>query len=151
MNKILLNNKPKDSSNEEFIKAWNNSSYTLEALYKTLYTLKEDISNIKKYDIQYKKGLGSISPTEWEEFFEMYSFQELLVTIYIRNPEDDNDGYIQDISMIEAWLDEDSDIRKEFIANYIEAVADNKDLRSLELQLLNEDGSEIPDPEFIEK
>ena len=50
MNKLLLNNKPKDSSNEEFTKAWNNSSYTLEALYKTLYTLKEDISNIKKDD-----------------------------------------------------------------------------------------------------
>ena len=50
MNKLLLNNKPKDSSNEEFIKAWNNSSYTLEALYKTLLVLKEEISNIKKDD-----------------------------------------------------------------------------------------------------
>ena len=44
MNKVLLNNKHKDS------KAWNNSSYTLEALYKTLLNLKEDISNIKKDD-----------------------------------------------------------------------------------------------------
>jgi len=50
MNKLLLNNKPKDSSNEEFIKAWNNSSYTLEALYKTLLVLKEDVNNIKKDD-----------------------------------------------------------------------------------------------------
>lgn len=50
MNKLLLNNKPKDSSNEEFIKAWNNSGYTLEALYKTLQLLKEDINNIKKDD-----------------------------------------------------------------------------------------------------
>lgn len=50
MNKLLLNNKPKDSSNEEFIKAWNNNSYTLEALYKTLLVLKEDINNIKKDD-----------------------------------------------------------------------------------------------------
>jgi hypothetical protein len=50
MNKLLLNNKPKDSSNEEFIKAWNNSSYTLEALYKTLLVLKEEINNIKKDD-----------------------------------------------------------------------------------------------------
>ena len=48
--KLLLNNKPKDSSNEEFIKAWNNSSYTLEVLYKTLLVLKEDINNIKKDD-----------------------------------------------------------------------------------------------------
>jgi len=50
MNKLLLNNKPKNSSNEEFIKAWNNNSYTLEALYKTLLVLKEEISNIKKDD-----------------------------------------------------------------------------------------------------
>ena len=50
MNKLLLNNKPKDSSNEEFIKAWNNSSYTLEALYKTLLILKEETNNIKKDD-----------------------------------------------------------------------------------------------------
>ena len=52
--------------------------------------------------------------------------------------------------MIEAWLDEDSDIRKEFIANYIEALADNTDLRKLEFDILNEDGSEIEDPEFVE-
>jgi len=50
MNKLLLNNKPKDSSNEEFIKAWNNSSYTLEVLYKTLLVLKEEINSIKKDD-----------------------------------------------------------------------------------------------------
>lgn len=50
MNKLLLNNKPKDSTNEEFIKVWNNSSYTLEALYNTLKTLKEEINSIKKDD-----------------------------------------------------------------------------------------------------
>lgn len=50
MNKLLLNNKPKDSTNEEFIKAWNNSSYTLEALYNTLKALKEEINSIKKDD-----------------------------------------------------------------------------------------------------
>ena len=50
MNKLLLNNKPKDSSNEEFIKAWNASGYTLEALYKTLQLLKDEINTIKKDD-----------------------------------------------------------------------------------------------------
>jgi len=50
MNKLLLNNKPKDSTNEEFTKAWNNSSYVLEALYNTLTTLKEEITSIKKDD-----------------------------------------------------------------------------------------------------
>ncbi len=50
MNKLLLNNKPKDSTNEEFTKVWNNSSYVLEALYNTLTTLKEEITSIKKDD-----------------------------------------------------------------------------------------------------
>lgn len=50
MNKLLLNNKPEDSSVEEFTKAWNNSSYTLEALYKTILVLKEELNTIKKDD-----------------------------------------------------------------------------------------------------
>lgn len=50
MNKTLLNNRPKDSSVEEFTKAWNNSSYTLEALYKTILVLQEELNTIKKDD-----------------------------------------------------------------------------------------------------
>lgn len=50
MNKLLLNNRPEDSSVEEFTKAWNNSSYTLEALYKTILVLKEELNTIKKDD-----------------------------------------------------------------------------------------------------
>jgi hypothetical protein len=50
MNKLLLNNKPIDTTNEEFIKLWNNSGYTLQAMYKTLLTLKEEINSIKKDD-----------------------------------------------------------------------------------------------------
>ena len=50
MNKLILNNKPKDSSNEEFIKAWENSSYIFEALYKTLLSIKKDLDNVKKED-----------------------------------------------------------------------------------------------------
>jgi enoyl-[acyl-carrier-protein] reductase (NADH) len=50
MNKLLLNNKPKDSSNEEFIKAWDNSTYVMEALCKTLQSIKDDIGSIKKDD-----------------------------------------------------------------------------------------------------
>lgn len=61
MNKLLLNNKPKDSSNEEFIKAWNNSSYTLEALYKTLLVLKEDINSIKKDDFDCANHYAKLS------------------------------------------------------------------------------------------
>ena len=50
MNKLLLNNKPKDISNEEFIKLWNNSSYVLESLYKTLLELDKELNTVKKDD-----------------------------------------------------------------------------------------------------
>jgi hypothetical protein len=50
MNKLLLNNKQDNTTNEEFIKTWNNSSYTLEPLYKTLLILKQEVNSIKKDD-----------------------------------------------------------------------------------------------------
>ena len=50
MNKLLLNNRPKDSSEEEFIKAWNNSSYVMEALYKTLHGLIAENDKVNKDD-----------------------------------------------------------------------------------------------------
>jgi hypothetical protein len=50
MNKLLLNNKPKDISNEKFTEMWNNSGYSLEALYKTLLVMKGELSSIKKDD-----------------------------------------------------------------------------------------------------
>jgi hypothetical protein len=50
MNKYLLKNKPSNTSNEEFEKLWNNSSVSLEALYKTLEDIKAEISSIKKDD-----------------------------------------------------------------------------------------------------
>ena len=50
MNKLILNNKPINTTNEEFIKAWNNSSFVFEALYKTLLQIKKEIDNIKRED-----------------------------------------------------------------------------------------------------
>lgn len=132
---VMLKNKRTESTEKIFF-----TQYEYEAW------LLEDINNIKKYDVQYKKGLGSISEFEWMEFFRMYKFEDLLVTIKMRNPEEDNEGYIEDISMIEAWLDEDSDIRKEFIAKYLEALQEDASLQRIELQLFNEDGSEIKEP-----
>lgn len=132
---VMLKNKRTESTEKIFF-----TQYEYEAW------LLEDINNIKKYDVQYKKGLGSISEFEWMEFFRMYKFEDLLVTIKMRNPEEDNEGYIEDISMIEAWLDEDSDIRKDFIAKYLEALQEDASLQRIELQLFNEDGSEIKEP-----
>lgn len=50
MNKLILNNKPKDINNEDFIKTWNNSSYVFEVLYKTLLSIQKDLDNIKRDD-----------------------------------------------------------------------------------------------------
>lgn len=50
MNKLILNNKPKDTNNEDFIKTWNNSSYVFEVLYKTLLSIQKDLDNIKRDD-----------------------------------------------------------------------------------------------------
>jgi hypothetical protein len=50
MNSLLCKNRPKDSSAEEFEKAWNNSSYTLEALYKTIKQLQEECKTVRRTD-----------------------------------------------------------------------------------------------------
>ena len=136
---VMLKNKRTESTEKVFFTQYEYDNW-----------LVEDINNFKKYDVQYKKGLGSISEFEWMEFFSMYKFEDLLVTVKMRDPNVDNEGYIEDISMIEAWLDEDADIRKEFIAKYLEALQENSSIKSIEMQLFNEDGSEIGEPTLAE-
>jgi hypothetical protein len=50
MNKLILNNKPNNTTNEEFTKAWDNSSFVFEALYKTLLHIKKEVDNVKRED-----------------------------------------------------------------------------------------------------
>jgi hypothetical protein len=50
MNKSLLNNRPEDSDPQEFEKAWHNSGYVLEALWKTLDGWILENSKVKKDD-----------------------------------------------------------------------------------------------------
>jgi hypothetical protein len=50
MNKLLLNNKDNNITEEEFTKIWNNASVPLEALYKTLLVMKAEVSSVKKDD-----------------------------------------------------------------------------------------------------
>jgi hypothetical protein len=50
MNKLLLNNRSKDSTPEEFIKAWNNASYVTDALLVTIQQLIKENTGIKKDD-----------------------------------------------------------------------------------------------------
>ena len=61
MNKTLLNNRPKDSSIEEFTKTWNNSSYVFEVLYKTLNDMNIELHNIKKDDFDCPNHYAKLS------------------------------------------------------------------------------------------
>lgn len=61
MNKTLLNNRPKDSSIEEFTKVWNNSSYVFEVLYKTLNDMNTELHNIKKDDFDCPNHYAKLS------------------------------------------------------------------------------------------
>jgi hypothetical protein len=61
MNKLLLNNKPSNTSNEEFVKLWSNSSVSLEALYKTLLQLKEELAVVRKDDFDCPNHYAKLS------------------------------------------------------------------------------------------
>ena len=75
---------------------------------------------LKKYDLDYKKGLGSISEIEFEEIFENYTFEDLLVKIVLRDPEKVPEGYMKDIETMELWLGDDTDFRKRAINGYVD-------------------------------
>ena len=52
MNSILVKNKPEKTSTEDFIKAWDNSAFVLEALWKTLDQFIRDNNSVKKEDFE---------------------------------------------------------------------------------------------------
>ncbi len=62
-------------------------------------------SNLK-YTIEYKKGLGSLNPKEYEQFFKLRPFEECLVQL---------DYTPADLELMVKWLEDDSDFRKEKI------------------------------------
>lgn len=63
-----------------------------------------------KYTISYKKGLGSMNPKEYEQFFKLRPFSECLVQI---------DYSQEDLEKMVNWLEDDSDFRKEKIQKRI--------------------------------
>jgi hypothetical protein len=76
MNKLLLNNRPSDSTPEEFKKAWDNSGYVFEALYKTLESFIAQNEDVKKDDfdcpnhyakLAYQAGLNQA----WKQVLDM--------------------------------------------------------------------------------
>ena len=60
----------------------------------------------KKYDIEYKKGLGSLNPKEYQQFFALRPFEECLVQLEYTE---------QDLKLMVKWLEDDADFRKEKI------------------------------------
>jgi DNA gyrase/topoisomerase IV subunit B len=64
----------------------------------------------EKYTVEYKKGLGSLNPKEYEQFFKLRPFNECLVEI----------NYTEDdFALMEKWLFDDADFRKEKIQERI--------------------------------
>ena len=56
---------------------------------------------------EYKKGLGSLEESEWKYLFDNYNFEDLLVSLAIRDEED--------IEALDAWMNEDREYRKNAI------------------------------------
>lgn len=50
INSVLLKNRPKDSSKEDFIRMWDNAGYTLQALNKSISDTKKSFDRVKSDD-----------------------------------------------------------------------------------------------------
>jgi len=62
------------------------------------------IESGEKYDvIEYKKGLGSMNPLEYEQFFKLRPFKECLTEI---------DFSHESFDLMDSWLNKDTDFRK---------------------------------------
>jgi DNA gyrase/topoisomerase IV subunit B len=70
------------------------------------YTDFMKIKSNHKYTIEYKKGLGSLNPKEYEQFFTLRPFEECLVEL---------DYTDSDLQLMVKWLEDDADFRKERI------------------------------------
>jgi len=62
-----------------------------------------------KYDIEYKKGLGSMNPKEYEQFFKLRPFETCLQVITYEDE--------IELDTMSLWLDDDADVRKEKMQN----------------------------------
>jgi len=58
---------------------------------------------------EYKKGLGSLEESEWVYLFENYKFEDLLVSLEMKDD--------ADIQTLDAWMNEDRQYRKQAIVN----------------------------------
>lgn len=74
------------------------------------YTDFMKIKSNHKYTIEYKKGLGSLNPKEYQQFFTLRPFEECLVQL---------DYSEADLALMVKWLEDDADFRKDKIQRRI--------------------------------
>ncbi len=83
------------------------AAFLTEGEYQEFVKKKSNL----KYAIEYKKGLGSLNPKEYKQFFELRPFEECLVSL---------DYTKDDLAEMVNWLEDDSDFRKERIQSRIQ-------------------------------
>jgi len=71
----------------------------------------DELYAYKGSNIEYKKGLGSLTEEEWDELFKRYSFEDLLLEIKLKTE--------NDIKILKAWLEEEREYRKKIIEENI--------------------------------
>ena len=129
-----------------------------EKIFFTEFEYNEFVRNnpeeFKRLKHEYKKGLGSSSEEEYAEFFKMFNFDDCLISVYMRDPEIDPDGYMEDQKTLQNWLSEDTSFRKEAITNYLNQVTDiekaHREKTITESLLLTVEGKPIDEPTGVE-
>ena len=84
----------------------------------------------------------------------MFNFDDCLISVYMRDPEIDPEGYMEDQKTLQNWLSEDTLFRKEAITNYLNQVTDiekaHREKTITESLLLTVEGKPIDEPTGVE-
>ena len=85
-----------------------------EKVEKFIFDFSElnDLGDLRGITVGYKKGLGSLYESDWEELFKRYSFEDLLQYITVEDAE-------REFRLLEMWMDEDREFRKEILREEI--------------------------------
>ena len=140
---VMCKNKKTDKTEKIFFTQYEYDKY-----------VKNNPKEAKALYHDYKKGLSSLNEKEWKELFDAYTFEDLLVTLKLRDPETDPDGYNEDMFFLTNWMSEDSSFRKYSIVKYLDFVLEEEKLlehvNRLSVYLTDEDGNEFETPNLEE-
>jgi len=97
--------------------------------YKFLFTMQEYEDFRNKYDktgskfiYDYKKGLGSLEESEWQELFKQFQLEKLLKPLHLKNSSNPE----IELEELNKWLADDVQFRKEKIVKHINTFDINK-------------------------